>query len=466
VIDAFHLPALAEVPSTVWRYAAGEVELRVPQLTPALLRLQVDALRGHRAALVERPVAEIVRSIGRVAERLLDPSDPLRRTAEKALPEVTGYSPAMIRHGLERMAADWRAVPLHRLLAAELGDPAALDGFRPRAGGGRTHAVGPALSFHVFSGNVPGVAVTSLIRTLLLKSPSLGKAASGEPVLAALFGRGLQEEDPDLGACVAVAYWAGGDPQLEAAALERAEAVVAYGGDAAVESLRERTPPRARFLGYGHRLSLALVAREATGGAAGERAAAEAAAAVATFDQQGCVSPHVIYVEDGGERTSAEWARCLARALEEVSRRLPRGALSPGESSAIRQLRAEAEFAQIAGRGTEIHASAPGTDWTVVHDPDPAFRASCLNRVVRVCPVEDLAVLPDLLAPVAHHLQSVGYAAPGDRIRAVGRVLADLGASRIVPIERMPWPAPEWHHDGRAPLRELVRWCDLEPEEA
>jgi hypothetical protein len=26
----------------------------------------------------------------------------------------------------------------------------------------------------------------------------------------------------------------------------------------------------------------------------------------------------------------------------------------------------------------------------------------------------------------------------------------------------MPWPPPEWHHDGASPLRELVRWVDLE----
>jgi hypothetical protein len=461
VIDAFHLPALEDPPATVWRYPDG-VELRVPQLTPALLRRQVEALLAARAALVERSVDSLVRSIDRVASRLLDPRDPLRRTAADALPPVTGYSPPMIAHVLDHMASDWLRDPLLGLLASEVGDRAVLDSFRAVGGRSSLHAVGPRLSFHVFSGNVPGVPVTSLIRTLLLKSPSLGKAASGEPLLAALFARALQEEDPQLGSALAVAYWAGGNPDLEEVALAGAEAVIAYGSDAAVESLRARTPAGARFLAYGHRLSLAVISRELTGGELGARTAAEAAEAVGTFDQQGCVSPHAIYVESGGGRSPAAWAALLAEALEALERRLPRGTVSPGESSAIRQLRARAEFAQISGDGTELHASERGTGWTVIHEPDPSFRASCLNRTVRVLPVDDLSQVPPLLADLASHLQTIGYAVPRGRMEPLAREFAAVGVSRLAPLRRMPWPPPEWHHDGRPPLRELVRWCDLE----
>ena len=53
-----------------------------------------------------------------------------------------------------------------------------LDEFRPSGrGGGRQAAFGPRLAAHVFSGNVPGVAVTSLVRSLLVKAATLGKTA-------------------------------------------------------------------------------------------------------------------------------------------------------------------------------------------------------------------------------------------------------------------------------------------------
>lgn len=462
IIDAFHLPGLAHVPTTTWPFGKGKsaFELRVPRLTPALLREQVRALGEARArTLADRPVAEIVGVIDRVAARLLDPADPLRVTAERALPDITHYSPPMIRRVLDRMAADWRADRLRGLLAAELGDADVLDGWVAAAHGcGKVMAVGPRLAAHVFSGNVPGVAVTSLVRALLAKSASLGKTATGEPLLAALFARGVAEEDAELGACLAVTYWAGGDHEMERAALEHADAVIVYGGRGAVDAIRAQTPPHARFLAYGPRLSFGVVGRSRLAPRVAEEVARAAALEASTFDQQGCVSPHVFYVEDGGEVSPREWAALLAREMEAVERELPRGTLSPGEASAIRQLRGEAEFIDDG----ELFASAKGTAWTVIHAPNPAFEASCLNRVVRVKPVSSLGDVPRLVAAYGEVLQTVGIAADGDDAAGLAAALGRLGASRVCPIGEMAWPPPWWHHDGMPPLRALLRWCDWE----
>ncbi|HET6763294.1 MAG TPA: acyl-CoA reductase, partial [Longimicrobiaceae bacterium] len=420
-------------------------------------------LSAREQHLAHRPVGEVVAVVDAVAARLLDGGDELRQSAERALPLVTGYSLPMVRRVLDRMAADWRTGPLRALLRAEFGDPRVLDGFRPRSHGpGEERVYGPRLTAHVFSGNVPGVAVTSLVRALLVKSASLGKTAVGEPVLAALFARAVAREDAGLGQCLAVTYWAGGDEQMERAALERADAVIAYGGAESVAAVRGRSPAGARFLGYGSRISFGVVGREALAAAEAERIAAECALDASTFDQQGCVSPHLFYVEEGGETTPQAWARLLGDAMAATEGELPRGALAPRESSAIRQLRGEAEFAQISGTGVEVHASAEGTAWTVVYDPDPAFSASCLNRVVRVKPVADLADVPGLVERVGPVLQTVGLAASGERRRELADALGRLGASRVVPMGQMAWPPPSWHHDGHPPLRELVRWCDLE----
>lgn len=462
MIDAFHLPAIASPPAEEWSFGdgAGAVRLRVPRLTPQLLREQVHAaVEARERTLARRPVAEIVAVIGRVAARLLDPADELRVTAERALPAITRYSPEMVRRVLDRMAADWLPDRLRALLRAELGDAEVLDGFRAVAGRpGRAIAFGPRLAAHVFSGNVPGVAVTSIVRSLLVKAATVGKTAAGEPLLPALFARGVAEEDAELGACIAIAYWPGSDDALTAAALEDADAVIVYGGADAVDSVRRKAPSGARFLAYGPRLSFGVVARERMTEDAAADVACAAALDAATFDQQGCVSPHVFYVEEGGEVGAREWARLLAREMEAVERALPRGSLSPGEAAAIFQLRARAEFTP----GADLHAPREGTAWTVVHDPDPAFEASCLNRVVRVKPVADLAAVPALVAEYAHLLQTVGITAPPERTAELAAALGRLGASRVAPLGQMAWPPPWWHHDGHPPLRELVRWCDLE----
>lgn len=469
MIDAFHLPALADPPTTTWSYGPPHepVELRIPTLTPDLLGRQIEALlRARSRTLADRPVSEIVDVIDGVAARLLDADDQLRRTAEAVLPLVTGASPLMVGLVLDKMAADWRGDRLHALLAADLGSAAALDGYvdhpgqaRPRV---RVTAVGPRLATHVFSGNIPGIAVTSLVRSLLVKSATLGKTAVGDPVLPALFARAIAEADPELGECLAVTYWRGGDLALERVALDASDAVIVYGGNDTIAAVRGRTPARARFLGYGHKLSFGVVAREALATSTAEALADAAALAVATFDQQGCVSPHLFYVETGGDTSPHAWAGMVAEALRRLEKELPRGAITPEESAAIRQARGAAEFAHIAGAGVELHASSGGTGWTVIYDPDPAFDPSCLNRLVRIKPVSDVGEVSGRIAGVGEYLQTVGLAGPDDRFEELARALAVAGASRIAPVTAMAWPPPAWHHDGRPPIADLVRWCDWE----
>lgn len=433
-------------------------------ITPMRLVAAIDGVLESRAAhLAERPVEEIIAAIGRVAERFLSEDDPLRTAAIEGIHTASGHSRPMARLIIDGMAADWRAEPLRKLLTAEFGDPRVVDDFVRRPGDGSTRAFGPALTFHVFSGNVPGVSVTSLIRALLVKSASLGKVTSAEPVLPTLFVGALAEEDAGLGACVAVTEWRGGDEALEHVALSRAGAVVVYGGSAAVHSLRERSPAGTMFLGYPHRVSFGVVAREALHDEAAVRALADDAAyAIAAFDQRGCVSPHLIYVEAGGEVTPEGFAEMLAGALQRVEAELPRGTVTTEESAAIRQTRARAEFAELAGTGHRLFASPAGTAWTLVHDPDPTFAASCLNRTASVRPVASLDDVFPLVEPAGPVLQSIAFAGPDRRRAAFAARAGRLGASRITSFRRMPWPPPAWHHDGRPPLADLVRWCDVE----
>ena len=441
----------------------GDLACRYPEPTPSLIDSAVDLLREAGRELAERPVDRIIDPIDRVARRLADPTDPLREDAERLLTAATGYHPAMTRLVLDRMSADWRAEPLRRLLRAELGDPAAIDGFTADDEGRRRRAYGPRLAFHVFAGNVPGVAVTSLVRSLLVKGPSLGKLASDQPVLPVLFARAVRDEDPALARTMAITYWPGGAAAAEDLALRAADTVIVYGGAEPARSVRERTPGHTRLVFHGPRLSVGLIGAEALGSI--DATADRAARATAAFDQHGCVSPHTFWVEAGGdgEDTTAPlaFAEALAQALERLEDELPRGRISAAEASAIQQERGAAEFRGHGGAGVRVLADE-GTRWTDVFDPDTAFRPSCLNRVVHVHPVANLEDAADLLAPLGDSLQSVAVEADAPRRAHIAHRLARAGATRITSLSRLPWPPPQWHHDGRGPLTELIRWVDLE----
>ncbi|MCY4646828.1 MAG: hypothetical protein OXE73_08145 [Gammaproteobacteria bacterium] len=439
------------------------LRLRFPTPDPAFARRVCDRLAEAGACLRERRTDALVASLGRAGARFLDPADPLRKAALDLLPAAAGLSPAMAREVLNGMARDWTADRLTRLVRAQFADPGVLDGFRPGPGGSRVRAFGRRLIVQLGAGNVAGVSVGGMARALLARSPVLLKPGLHDAVLPVLYARALADCDPELSAAVAVLYWPGGAAAVEAEVLARAGLVVVYGGGDTVEAVRANLPATTPLVAYAHRVGVALVGREALAGGRAERTALDAARAAATFDQRGCVSPHLFWVEEGGEITPAGWAARLAAAMAEVERDLPAGPSPPEVASQLQQLRGTWELKQAAGDGASVFRP-PGLEWTVVYDRDPAFSPSCLGRFVWVKPVPDLEQVAGLLAGLRPFLQTAALCGAGGRAPSLVEQLGGVGVSRVTSLRRMPWPPAWWHHDGDDPLRGLVRWVDWEVE--
>jgi hypothetical protein len=308
---------------------------------------------------------------------------------------------------------------------------------------------------------VPGVPALSLASALLVKSPCLAKAARDEPVFPALFAQALAKVDAELGRAVVALNWRGGDVAIETALLQGADALVVYGGDSTLDSLRRRTPASTTFIGYGHKLSFAVVGREAQAVDRIGATARLAARDVSMFDQQGCLSPHLVYVEGDGEAAQV-FAQALAIEMSRFEAEVPRGRIDVGEAAAIQRLRGIYELRSTVEPGVAVQASAGSTAWTVLTDPDPRFEASCLNRTVRVKPLTDLDALPAQVQDIRQWLQSVGVALPAERLAPLAEALGARGITRICPLGSMAEPSADWHHDGRANLLDLVRWLDCE----
>ena len=463
-VTPYVLPGLDEARVSDWitlRFG-DELELRYPRLTPAQLAAVMERLGTARDEyLAELPVLRVAELLDRAVSRWLEPRSRWRHLAEQLLPVVTGYPAAVVRKGLAGYLATFRLENTRRLLEEELRDPFVLDEFRPRgAVGGMARAFGPRLTTHVFSGNVPGLPAQSLACALLVKSASLGKAASEEPLFPALFVQSLAEIDERLAASFGVTFWPGGTAELENVAFTRSEAVIAYGGEAAVSAVRAAVPTGTRFVAYGHKLSFGVVGREYLTPERMAEAAERVGYDIAKYDQQGCLSPHLIYVERGGACSPRDFAARLAEALARYQAAMPRGRITLEEAAAIRALRAAYELRP----GASLFESPGDTAWTVVYDEDERFEASCLNRAIRVRPVDDVARIPELVRPVRAYLQTVGVGLEAPRLEALATALGRLGVDRVCPLGRMPDPSPAWHHDGRFNLLDLVRWTDLEPE--
>ena len=430
------------------------VPLEFPALSPFQIAQISDGLMKAHEKLVGHSILKIVDWIDMAARRWLDRKDPIRQAAESTLPLLTGASKEMVNVGLDDLFKDLTRPVLIQLLEEELGDPTLLDHFRPKLkGSGFTRAFGPRLISHILPGNVGGTSVMSLACGLLAKSSNLAKVSTEALLLPVLFAQSLYEVAPDLACNLAVMTWESHAVEITQTAFRRADLVIVYGSDETIEKIREKVPPTTRAIYHGHKLSLGIIAREAIHSRLSEQAAMD----IALYDQRGCLSPHLYYVEEGGAASPIEFAQWLAQSLYVASYQLPKGPTSPAEAAQIQQLRGALPL-----KGGRVFPSPKGLDWTVLYDPDPSFSISPLARTIWIKPVQDLAQIPTYLEPVRSYLQAAGMAVPPERQPQIVPSLAQMGVNRICPIGKMQKPPMTWHHDGRFRLLNILRFVDWE----
>lgn len=464
---AGHLPGLS-TDEVEWRplsfSAWGEaVEVRVPVLTEAQsVALAARVRENARGYLKTLPVAQIVATIDRVIARLLDRDDPWRRKAEAVLPVVTGYDRETVRLGLSGYLRTFRAPQLQRFLAEDFANPGMLDAFQPAMKGGFTRAYGPELLLHIWAGNVPGLPLWSLISGLLVKAGSVGKVASAEPLLAGWFAQILAEIDPRLAECLAIVWWKGGDAASERVWLNQADTIVAYGGNNALAAIRERVPITARFLAHGHKIGFGVVSAQALDTRKAGPLARLAAHDVTAYEQQGCYSPQMLFVERGGQVSPREFAEKVSQELARFARTHPRRALSVAEAAGVAAWRNAEEMRGFDDAGRAVLGDA-GDAWSVAHvETAEALAPSGLNRTLKIVAVDSLDAVVPLVAPFRAFLQSAAVAASPEELFRIAALLGEAGVTRISAFGRMTAPEAGWHNDGRFNLLDLVTIAEIE----
>jgi hypothetical protein len=440
---------------------------REATLRPAMITEACQTLKRNRERyLATRSTAELIRVFSDLAADWLSADFPYRLKALEWGPAVTGFSRETLAVGLDRFFAHLTADNLHALLEQELGhahrfeELTASEAEKPA--GRAALAQGPALLAHITGGSLPNPALTSIVLGLLARSAQFVKCATGTALLPRLFAHSLYEVEPKLASCLEIAEWKGGTQPLEEALFAEAGCVTATGSDATLAAIRQSLPVRLRFVAYGHRVSFAFVAQESLSGRGAANTAAHAAQDVAAWDQLGCLSPHVIYVEAGGSVTPEQFAGLLAAELAAVESAQPRGQLAPEEAADIAARRAFYEIRAANSPDTRVWGSPGSTAWTVVYENDARFQVSCLNRFIYVKPVAGLTQALHGAEEVRGHISTVGLAASGARGRPLAMELARWGVPRVCRLGRMQDPPLTWRHDGRPSLGDLVTWTDWE----
>ncbi len=453
------------------------------EATPAALREAQRALRAAGAQLRERCASQTLDLLCALIDCWRDPNSGRRVELLRALPEASGFHPATVREGLARGLDHWSGDAFREAVQRELGslarrtDPSMVSGFD--------------LTGVVLAGSIPMPSLLSLLLPLALHSPVLAKCATRDQVTAPLVAASLADCDPLLGRCLAVTSFSRKEEDCAAVFLE-ADCVVASGSDeslariaAQLKAPRPQLKAPPRLVGYGHRMSVALLGPEACTGTELAETARGLALDTALWDQQGCLSPLAVFVEDPDGRTSARVAAALAEAMAAAEKEWPRGEIDPADAAAIVHERDVAEMRAAGGRPVRLYASRD-TSWSVVLEEDTTWRTAPLQRFLRVQPLrervsEHIRKSPQqgaqlggrldgglgaqqlpAFAPLGPHLASVAVAGFGPATKPLAQALGQLGASRVCAPGTMQSPPLGWHRDGQPLLLPLARIADLE----
>lgn len=499
ILDGFWLPrslrSLADNAEWVVQWAldgrpAEEgkgVAARWPKFTSAQWAVLLDGLRASRGPSVPDLIARWQKAMAAVPQLLTKQVDHLEAVAHYTGYPLSMLTAAFVQGELVRPDALVNMVgesPTWAVARAWQPMPGGLPGklrFYPSRLIDRLSAVLhpraplfhplPPISFAVgfAAGNIPG---NGLLLTLLLHIANhtvlgvpdvtppavLIRASRQVPLFDPWVLTAIEEIDAELVQGIALLVWDYDDEPLQRMLLGQVDLVMATASDQTIASLEhqlEAVGRPARFLRHGHKVSFSAIGRAALNDAPSVPACL--AAFDSTFwDQFGCLSARVHFVEHGGQYTPIEYAEALSEAMRRLAERLPRG---PAPRRLLHQAYDAYKLLEPAG---EVRVfTTYEDDCLVVFDERPWSQTQwrttvnrCIGRVVVVRPVDDLVrALPYYLGQLPPaNLQSLSVAVDAERILDLAEAVGRCGVTALRSLGRAAFPQLAYSWDGLLPL--------------
>ncbi|VVM53097.1 acyl-CoA reductase [Pseudomonas fluorescens] len=305
------------------------------------------------------------------------------------------------------------------------------------------------LVVHVTPANAPLLACCAMIESLLAGNINWLRPSRSDHGLTARVLHALVQCDPSDQLRYHVAVLPVATEQI-GHLCKMANGVSAWGGEAALQAIRQQLPPGCRWIDWGHRISFAYLTPDAASPQALEAIVDE----VCRLDQQACSSPQWLLVDSDDPIVLEDIGCALAKAFERRAGHWP--ALVPTVQEAS-EISSHSMMTRLSGSFSGITAqvwSAPG--WRVVwtHNellaPSPLFRTLLLKPLPR-------ERLSQTLLPWRNVLQSCALVCGEAQIAELSRTLIAAGVSRIAPIEAIHDGYDGEPHDGVYALQRLSR---------
>ncbi|MEL6820855.1 MAG: acyl-CoA reductase [Calditrichota bacterium] len=356
--------------------------------------------------------------------------------------------------------ASWlRESNLQHYLELNLNDPAVLDEFvkSPSAKEQLYLRAQPrGVVCHWVAGNVPTLAIFSLVQSILTKNVNILRVPQDtmEGVLRILKvlgsvqveheGRTLHGQD--VLKTIAAVYYPSSDSRLNTSMSMIADCKVIWGGKEAVRDIIA-LPQREHCenIVFGPKYSFSVADEESMNEATCRRLALD----VISFEQNACSSPHVLFVQTSNEATMEAARRVatkMAAAFQETSPKYPK---QSNKYSAI--LNARGRYL-LDPRKELIHSKE--LDWTILINKEIELEEPVGARTLFVKGVSSAS---ELLPLITNKIQTVGVAFEeiSDELQFCEQATR-RGVARCVSIGTMNNYDAPW--DGILYINRLVRW--------
>jgi long-chain-fatty-acyl-CoA reductase len=419
----------------------GELEIGLPKVSDRDIQ-EMKAV--NKNMMHDLSIDEIISFYQRVRKLWESKTYEKREELVDLTCRITGYSREMIELGMKQIQEMLSREYLEITLNSELGDERLLDEWIQK-GEISVHCQPRGNILHILAGNVPPVSILSLVRGTLTKNCNIAKMPSGDVVTSAYLAQSYLDVDPEhpITKSTSVVYWPSDEKKILDELMSFVDCICVWGGKEAVETIRKEAPSKIELLEFGPRRGVQLIGKEAFNDL--KQVSLKAAHDLTLFDQEGCFSPQISFVEGDIEK----YSKFLAESLNEENERLPKGYRPLDSHAVITHTRLYSEFT-----AHKVLASEK-TEWTIIIVNKPEeIKMHPLGRTMFLIPVKNIKNALDFIGPETQ----VVAIEPFDKAIELRDELTLNGVDRITHLGKMGYFAVGAPHEGMYPLSRMVRW--------
>ncbi len=324
------------------------------------------------------------------------------------------------------------------------------------AGNCRMKRIEPlGILFHIAAGNAEGLPFYSVLEGLLAGNVNILKLPSADNGVSVMLLSEVIKEEPVLAPYICVLDVPSTNLTVMKKLAGMADAIVVWGGDAAISAIRSYATPNTQIISWGHKLSFAYVTPDVLEEKSLQNELYELAHHIRRTKQVLCSSCQGLFVDSNDMSVVNAVGKLFFYVLKEVSKEYPEESVGIRGKMSITLYNEELENQN----GDKMILKENGV--SVIASKDSRLELSHMFGNCWVKPLPRTEILKELKG-YKGYLQTVGLICKKEERESLVGEFCRAGVTRITNASTMSDTMPGEAHDGEYPLRRYTKIVECE----